>query len=63
MTRLGEALKRLAESLLRIREQRPREIEDAIARDGMTPEQLEAYHRAGGGIAPPDAPKIDEGGI
>lgn len=42
---------------------RPKVVEDAIARDGLTPEQLEEYYRSGGGVARPDAPDIDEGGI
>lgn len=66
MTRLGEALKRLADALLRIRARPPREVEEAIARDGLPPEEIAAYHerqRRGETDAPPDAPHIPEDGI
>lgn len=63
MTRLGEALKRLVDALMRVEDRKPKVVEDAIERDGLTPEELEEWRRRGGGVAPPDAPHIDEGGI
>lgn len=41
---------------------RPREVDDAITRDGLSPEEMEAYHRTHGGEAPPDAPHIPDDG-
>jgi hypothetical protein len=63
VTRLGEALKRLADALLRIRD-RPALPPDAERELAMwTAEDIARYKAEHGGIAPPDAPTIDEGGI
>ena len=59
MTRLGEALKRLVDALMG-RPQQPKEVRDALEEDYG---DVEEWRERGGGIAPPDAPHIDEGGI
>jgi hypothetical protein len=60
MTPLGAILRRLADALLRVTEEptRPKEVDAALEQEY----DLEAYDAGGGGIAPPDAPHIDDDG-
>ena len=54
---LTEALRRMVDALMG-RPQLPKEIEHALEQDYG---DFEEWRRRGGGIAPPDAPHIDEG--
>jgi hypothetical protein len=56
--RLADALQKLAAAWLRIRDRPPKEVEQALSQEY----DLDEYHRTGGGVAPPDAPHIDDDG-
>ena len=62
MSPLAEALRRLANALLRIQSEpppRPDVVDDALSRDYG---DVEEWKQRGGGAAPPDAPHIDDDG-
>lgn len=62
MNPLGAVLRKLAEALLRVTEEPqrpPKEVEEALSHDYG---DVAEWKQRGGGIAPPDAPHIDDDG-
>ena len=60
MNPLAAVLVKLAQAWDRIRDRPPKVVEDELAKDYG---DVAEWRERGGGIAPPDAPRIDEGGI